>query len=85
MCLNDAMMRWSFIVTARIETLLGGAHWKSKKMRRFFAVVCVNRSPVSGFRLSHNLRKVSRVTTSPGFNPSRSQPTPIHCPACVSL
>jgi site-specific recombinase XerC len=27
-------MRWSFMVTARIETDLGGAHWKSKKTRR---------------------------------------------------
>ena len=29
-----SMMRWSFIVTARIETDLGGEHTKSKKIRR---------------------------------------------------
>ena len=66
-----SMMRWSIIVTARIETLLGGEH-RSRNKSGVPGCCGVNCSPVSGCWLSHNFRNVSRLTTSRGCKPNRS-------------
>ncbi len=73
-----SMMRWSFIVTARIDTDLGGEqHGSRRRCRRSRNCCGVNCSPVIGCRLSQSRRNASRVTTSPGCNPNRSAPMPI--------
>ena len=78
-------IRRSFIVTAKIETLLGGEQVKSKKILRPLKFCGVNCSPVPGFRLSHNFKNVSRVTTLPGCKPNLQAPCPIQCPRLFSF